>query len=509
MKRPTTILLAVTALLWLIQLFLFRGFVIDDSFITMRYAQHLAEGHGIVWNVGEEPVEGFTSFLWVVVLALPHVIAPGAVEAIARGGGLLAVTGLGVWLFRVLAARSGTFAAAVAVLPLLAGTPFAINSVSGMETGLAILLAGVGHVFAVRGILERDARALTAYQVIALLACLNRPDYALCYIVTIAGGYLAARRVPDRAEWLRGVLFFALPGLVYFVIRWQYFGYLLPNPFYVKSGGGGMKSIIYVGSFLVAFAAPALAALALGLRDPRTRAVSLMTAIAFLVPVLSYLRVNPLMGVYWRFLIPYYAVVPLAVAAALQHRTGWLLRGLVAGQLALSLSMFPLAAQYAERARGFTGVLRTLGTMLHQTDDTGRYLAAMNDVGIVPYLSRWPVVDTVGLCDDAIAHDESTVQERLAETAPDLVLLHDPRARLETYDLTQIGAVYEEVARIPYIRGLAENDIVLWVREDSPVRAPLLEQFEATEWEPGLWSASPVQTVYDAIRSVYHRKPAE
>ena len=41
----------------------------DDAFISFRYAKHLAEGHGLRYNVGEDPpVEGYTNFLWVLVL---------------------------------------------------------------------------------------------------------------------------------------------------------------------------------------------------------------------------------------------------------------------------------------------------------------------------------------------------------------------------------------------------------------------------------------------------------
>ena len=43
-------------------------FVIDDTFIFLRYAEHLATGEGPVFNPGER-VEGFTSFLRVVLLA--------------------------------------------------------------------------------------------------------------------------------------------------------------------------------------------------------------------------------------------------------------------------------------------------------------------------------------------------------------------------------------------------------------------------------------------------------
>lgn len=49
-------------------------FTVDDAFISFRYAKHLAEGYGLVWNIGEYSVEGYTNFLWVVIMAFIHLI---------------------------------------------------------------------------------------------------------------------------------------------------------------------------------------------------------------------------------------------------------------------------------------------------------------------------------------------------------------------------------------------------------------------------------------------------
>ena len=43
--------------------------VCDDAFITFRYVQNLLGGNGLVYNVGER-VEGYTHFLWLLLVAL-------------------------------------------------------------------------------------------------------------------------------------------------------------------------------------------------------------------------------------------------------------------------------------------------------------------------------------------------------------------------------------------------------------------------------------------------------
>ena len=46
--------------------------LVDDAMISMRYAQHLAQGHGLTWNIGEAPVEGFTNLGWTLYMGFLH-----------------------------------------------------------------------------------------------------------------------------------------------------------------------------------------------------------------------------------------------------------------------------------------------------------------------------------------------------------------------------------------------------------------------------------------------------
>lgn len=50
--------------------FLYLNTLEEDAFISFRYSRNLVEGHGLVFNIGEKPVEGYTNFLWVLIGAL-------------------------------------------------------------------------------------------------------------------------------------------------------------------------------------------------------------------------------------------------------------------------------------------------------------------------------------------------------------------------------------------------------------------------------------------------------
>jgi len=80
----------------------------DDAMISMRYARNFVQGHGLVWNAGERPVEGYTNLLWVVVMAAIHALplpvskTSGAVKTLAAA---LLVANL--FVTRRLAERAG------------------------------------------------------------------------------------------------------------------------------------------------------------------------------------------------------------------------------------------------------------------------------------------------------------------------------------------------------------------------------------------------------------------
>src|SRR3972149_6686977 len=54
----------------------------DDAMISMRYAWNLSHGNGLVWNLGQR-VEGYSSILMVLVMALPNLLFEKRLVALA------------------------------------------------------------------------------------------------------------------------------------------------------------------------------------------------------------------------------------------------------------------------------------------------------------------------------------------------------------------------------------------------------------------------------------------
>src|SRR3954463_16235411 len=95
-RRPApgwaVVALAAAVHLWLC--WALRGFLTDDAWISVRYAENLADGEGFVWNPGGPRVEGFSNPLLVAVEALAHAVgwsAPGAARALGVLSGLACV----------------------------------------------------------------------------------------------------------------------------------------------------------------------------------------------------------------------------------------------------------------------------------------------------------------------------------------------------------------------------------------------------------------------------------
>jgi hypothetical protein len=225
------------------------NYVVDDAYISFRYARNLVEGHGPVFNPGER-VEGYTNFLWVMFTALGMQAGadPVALSKILCFA-FSALTLLA--LFRYAGPVFGLRGPLRLLPPLLvaASPAVAVWSLGGLETtffAFTITLAVLLHIKS-----ARSGEVPLASSVLALIACLTRPEGLL--IAAILFIDLARRRPGGRALglWLLPVAAGYVP---YFIWRYSYYGFLFPNTFYAKTGGGldhAIRGVRYIRDFFV------------------------------------------------------------------------------------------------------------------------------------------------------------------------------------------------------------------------------------------------------------------
>lgn len=214
--------------------------LLDDAMISMRYASNVAAGHGLVWNPGEPPIEGYTNPLWVLFMVVCHwlPVARAKVSLLVQLAGaacLLLTTYFGL---RVMTAvgRFELRSLDVAACSLLTGTYVALTNWALQGSEVAILAACWTAATALA--LESNARGAFSSAVywLGATAILVRPDGVVAFVPIVL--WLTWRQPQHRRAHLLSIAV-ALGGAVagQALVRWLAFGELLPNTYYLKLEG--------------------------------------------------------------------------------------------------------------------------------------------------------------------------------------------------------------------------------------------------------------------------------
>ena len=223
---------------------------VDDANIFFVYSRNLADGHGLVWNVGGERVEGYSSALWVAIGAIVFKLGLSIEIALLVLSVTLIATTLSLLVFELDAHlrpyydSSTTLSAAgmmVAIWSLAVPGYLVWSGLSLMETGLwsAILIAATVVVLAEIRNQEPGAkhRWTMAGLIVALL--LARPEgmlWAMFFALLYSGVILVRdRRTPVALKSLALLVATYVTAIgVLTAFRLAYFGYPLPNTYYAK-----------------------------------------------------------------------------------------------------------------------------------------------------------------------------------------------------------------------------------------------------------------------------------
>jgi hypothetical protein len=379
-----------------------------------------------VWNPGEH-VEGYTNFLWMVLLAGMHRAGMDLVPAslLLAYASLLAMMLL-VWRIWSLWADEAAGAIAMPVVLAVALIAIGLNDglvtwgMSGLETPLAAALLTATVYLYLRE--ARDARRPPWSSLAAVAAAMTRPELMLIAGVTGAFTLGDAVATRDRAALRRAALWaliFAVLYGAYFVWRYSYYGYVFPNTYYVKVGSNIdflRRGLDYVReNVLKQWFLPFLAGAGLLLFE---RAGRIGRDMLYVWAIISAW----LLGVVYeggdafshaRFLAP---IVPVLFLAGVLGWTRLLeridpagRRAAIAGGVAAALVGFALAASSIDakigQDRNAEASREELGRWL-RGNVPPQYRIAVFAAGGVPYYSQLPAIDMFGLSDETIAHTD-------------------------------------------------------------------------------------------------------
>ncbi|MDO8754341.1 MAG: hypothetical protein Q7J80_10645, partial [Anaerolineales bacterium] len=454
-------------------------------------------GYGIVWNIGGQPVDGATDFLFMTASAALIKLGLTVGQSI-RGIGFAShfLTVLIVyWTNRrinnsniPLSFLSGLYLAVGTGLSYVSayfGTPFfALAAASTWTLGLLLIK-------------QENPRfwLILSFALSGLVAGLIRPEgVILASLMLLSVVIMRGLKNSISIITIFGVVFLLLGG-AYFLWRWDYFGYPLPNPFY-KKGDSGLHWDSFNNSLLntLRLCLPMAFAFILAFRSRETT----KQALAYLIPILgfasAFVLISDEMNYGARF---QYALVLIALmswtplvggigrAFGRDQNFSWLnqlsrrersvyfiaLIGLSAGLVYYSWfqNCFLTSFQQAcDRPYERDGRLE-MAKILAEYRGKG-YLIATTEAGLLPYYSGWDAIDTWGLNDQFIAHNGGLTVEYLDQYKPQIIMFHDYYSPLVPPKLTEANLAQRWFSMTIMMKDYAEANgyILAAIFGDSP-----------------------------------------
>jgi arabinofuranosyltransferase len=493
-------ILLATALLMMLFWFIVIDYTNDDAFISFRYAENLLDGHGLVFNPGAR-VEGYTNFLWTILIASTMAIGIDPVVSCRILGLVLGLgTVLLVYHFGTHIAQRTPAQATVAPLLLAFSIPFVIWTFSGLETPLFGFLALLGTFLF---ILEwRDPTRFPLSSIFFALSALTRPEGVLLFAISfLAMGWRFWFHRSDaiirggRQFALWALFFLAIYGF-YFVWRYSYYGYPFPNTYYVRQPTSWEQRLAhwergytYVRDFAatnggVLFLLPALLLLRTRVgRWPLYVGALALSWAAYLVYVGGDQKV------FFRLVTLILPLLFLLVQDGVHESIGVisiLTRTRSAFRLGLALLLvtiivtidpFLLRDQVKRymREANVIGPQRTaIGHWLRQNASSDATLA-VRAAGIVPFYSGLYTIDMLGVSDPRIAHQDILDADRptahgktdvdyITSLRPDYIMLTTSETWDEFREINWAAYGYDQVR---LTGAAAKGPHALWRLADS------------------------------------------
>ncbi len=468
-------------------------FVTDDAFISFRYSERLVGGHGLTWT-GEERVEGYSNLLWVLLCALLHLFGADLVAS-ARALGMLAT--LAIFGALIAACKPRTpreyLAPAIGIAFLASSDAFGVWAMGGLEGPLVCALLVWGCI-ALVNTCESASRSWMRVAALCLgLLCWTRPDSALWPIVMalalLVGNWRDRRRVV--ATVLLAVVLFTGAQLAF---RFMYYADVLPNTAYAKVAFAWKRvdqGLEYLKASLDVLAAVWLSFLLLAVASIRRRVPRAWLAVVVLPALVWTVYVVFIGGDIfpaWRQFVPVVALSALAATLVCRgnpKKPAWQL-GLCLVALVLVGTRLDPKNWAAQERWQWDG--RPVGELLQSGFGEQRPLIAVDAAGTIPFYSKLPSLDMLGLSDRYLAHNRpkhigtGTLGHELGdpryylERAPDVFCFGVPPCTHPA----KFGAQREMVATSEFQQGYSPLRFAvpdqgrmlvseLWVRRDGAI----------------------------------------
>ncbi len=237
------LLIAIASMVFVLHAFLFRLWIVDDAGISFVYARNLARGYGLISQPGSIPVEGYSNFLWVLLLTpffllgvFHPIITPKLLSI------LLVLVSFIVIYKTILSLVNNRFISFIVLTLIATNTSFAVWTTSGLENPLYTLLFCLLLFWSVRYIVfEKTSRPNAIFLgFVAACIAMTRPEgiiYFGIFPLLLLTKRLNKQDMTYKQQEFNYVLYglnFALLFGSFMVFRIVYFNDIFPNTFYAK-----------------------------------------------------------------------------------------------------------------------------------------------------------------------------------------------------------------------------------------------------------------------------------
>ena len=206
----------------------------EDAVILYEYSKNLANKGVITYGGALSPIEGATDFLWMIMIAFLKFFG------VNEFGSALSLNFLALafscFLFKDFSHKI-IFGIALLI------TPFLYSSLLGFST----IFFSAALLFSLKLLFDKSKYLHHSL----LILCLIRPDGLVFAISCILIEFLHTDGVEAFKSKIKSILYWlVIPGLIYFIARYIYFGELFPLPFYVKGYAPRGSFIFYKDSLI-------------------------------------------------------------------------------------------------------------------------------------------------------------------------------------------------------------------------------------------------------------------
>jgi hypothetical protein len=212
--------------------------LIDDAMVSMRYGRNFSEGYGLVWNPNGERVEGYTDPLWVIWMALLHLLhlPQSKISVLVQFTSLIALIVNLFYVRKITALIFGNDSAASYAAMIFTATYLPLNnwSLQGLEVGACTLAVTLAIWIALKS-LEQKRFNVRLYILLGI-ATLLRIDFIIpAAMITL---YLLITDKQFRWKHLTTSIA-VISGFMLFqtTLRYWYYREFLPNTYYQKMTG--------------------------------------------------------------------------------------------------------------------------------------------------------------------------------------------------------------------------------------------------------------------------------